>query len=50
MNARPGNLTITPRRPEYDVAKAMRENRYWQGGDPVLTHFVNALQATFPEG
>jgi predicted metal-dependent hydrolase len=28
----------------------MRQNRYWLGNDPVLTHFVNALQSTFPEG
>ena len=50
MNARPEDLTITPRRPEYDVAAAMRRHRYWLADDPILTHFINALQATFPEG
>lgn len=47
---RPQDLTITPRRPEYDVSDAMRQHRYWLNDDAVLTHFFNALQATFPEG
>lgn len=50
MTARPDNLTITPRRPEFDVTHAMQQHRYWLNNDPVLTHFINALQATFPEG
>jgi predicted metal-dependent hydrolase len=28
----------------------MQQHRYWHGDDPVVTHFFNALQATFPEG
>lgn len=24
--------------------------RYWYGGDPFKTHFMNALSSTFPEG
>lgn len=50
MATRPPDLEIVPRQPEFDVAGAMRRNRYWLKGDPVLTHFMNGLQALFPEG
>ena len=30
--------------------EGMRRQQYWLANDPVLTHFFNALQATFPEG
>lgn len=48
--ARPQDLQITPRTPTFDLGRTMRAERYWLAGDPVLTHFFNALQATFPEG
>lgn len=48
--ATPDDLTITAREIHFDYEKAMRENPYWHSNDPVLTHFFNALQSTFPEG
>ncbi|WP_169577645.1 metal-dependent hydrolase [Sinimarinibacterium sp. CAU 1509] len=50
MVKRPENLQIVVRQPDIDLRPLMRRQRYWLGGDPVLTHFINALQATFPEG
>ena len=50
MAARPDDLEIVPRRPEFAIYEAMRHRRYWLQDDPVLTHFINALQALFPEG
>ena len=50
MAARPEDLTITPRQPDFDLDTAMRQHRYWLRNDPLLTHFINALQSTFPEG
>lgn len=47
---RPEDLQIVPRNPAFDLLPLMRRQRYWLNGDPVLTHFVNALQSTFPEG
>lgn len=50
MYKRPDDLHIIPRQPEVDLKPLMHRQRYWLAGDPVLTHFINALQATFPEG
>lgn len=50
MSKRPPDLEIKPRSPDFDLLAAMRQNRYWLEGDPVTTHFINALQAIFPEG
>ena len=46
----PATLQLIPRTVHFDYETVMRENRYWHGGDPVTTHFFNALQAMFPEG
>lgn len=46
----PSDLTITARHVDFDYQAAMTEKQYWHGNDPVVTHFFNALQATFPEG
>lgn len=46
----PENLQLIPRVVRFDYESVMRKNRYWHGGDPVTTHFFNALQAMFPEG
>lgn len=46
----PSDLTITAREVHFDYEKRLRENRYWHSNDPVITHFFNALQSTFPEG
>lgn len=46
----PKNLQLIPRVVRFDYESVMRENRYWHGGNPVNTHFFNALQALFPEG
>lgn len=50
MSARPRDLTITPRHPDFDVSELLRRNRYWLDNDPVMSHFFNALQSAFPEG
>lgn len=34
----------------FDFQDTMNGNRYWSNNDPVLTHFLNAFQETFPEG
>lgn len=47
---RPADLTITARQPSFDLPALMARHRYWLKDDPVLTHFVNAMQATFPQG
>lgn len=47
---RPADLRIQPRTPSFDLSGLMQKYRYWHGNDPVVTHFFNALQATFPEG
>lgn len=46
----PSALKLIPRVVRFDYESVMRKNRYWHGGDPVVTHFFNALQAMFPEG
>ena|SRR3990167_2961766 len=46
----PSALTLIPRVVRFDYESVLRQNRYWHGGDPVVTHFFNALQAMFPEG
>jgi predicted metal-dependent hydrolase len=47
---RPDDLTITARQPSFDLKALMEKHRYWHSDDPVLTHFFNAMQATFPQG
>lgn len=46
----PDDLTITAREVHFDYEEALRDNPIWHSNDPVVTHFFNALQATFPEG
>jgi predicted metal-dependent hydrolase len=46
----PPALHMTARSVHFDYAAAMRNNRYWHGNDPVITHLFNGLQAMFPEG
>ena len=47
---RPNDLHIKVRRPTYDYQVPLRTNRYWLNNDPIGTHFINALQSTFPDG
>jgi predicted metal-dependent hydrolase len=47
---RPDNLHIVVRKVAYEYQASLRDNRYWCNNDPVATHFMNALQSTFPEG
>jgi predicted metal-dependent hydrolase len=47
---RPINLVLIVRKVDYDYFPPMKENKYWFENDPVMTHFFNAFQATFPEG
>lgn len=47
---RPADLSITARQPVFDLKSLMQQHRYWLNNDPVLTHFFNAMQATFPQG
>lgn len=45
---KPANtLTITPQRMDFDFAGVPR---HWFDNDPVLSHFLNALSLTFPDG
>lgn len=46
----PEDLNIVAREVHFDYEEALRENPCWHSDDPVITHFFNALQATFPEG
>jgi predicted metal-dependent hydrolase len=47
---RPSDLHIVVRKPAYDYKASLRTNRYWFNNDPIGTHFINALQSTFPDG
>jgi len=47
---RPSNLHIVVRTPTYDYQTPLRSHRYWLDNDPIGTHFINALQSTFPDG
>ena len=47
---RPINLALIVRIVDYDYFPPMKINKYWSENDPVITHFFNAFQATFPEG
>jgi len=47
---RPSNLHIVVRKPTYDYQTPLRSHRYWLDNDPIGTHFINALQSTFPDG
>jgi len=44
----PAGVTIQPRRMNFEFDD--RVPRYWFGNDPVMTHFLNVLSLTFPEG
>jgi predicted metal-dependent hydrolase len=39
---------IPIRRPEFDFTRV--RSPHWFGGDPFLTHLLNALSLTFPQG
>jgi len=41
------SLPIQPRKVAFDVSSVPR---HWNGGDPVLTRFFDALSVHFPEG
>ncbi len=47
---RPADLEIRARTPQFDLETLMKRHRYWHDNDPVMTHFFNAMQATFPQG
>ena len=40
--------SITIRHPDFRITE--QTPRYWYGGDPARTHFMNALSTTFPPG
>lgn len=44
----PADLTITPR--DRRFGRESRQERWWLGGDPFATAFMNALSVTFPKG
>lgn len=46
--ATPATVTIKPRRMDFSFDQSLP--RYWFNNDPVLTHFLNVLSITFPEG
>ncbi len=47
---RPNNLHIIVRKVRFEYQEALHRNRYWNNNDPVASHFMDALQASFPEG
>ena len=47
---RPPHLEITPREIRFDYRDALARERCWHNHDPIWSHLINALQATFPEG
>ncbi len=47
---RPENLELIMRKIDYDYYPPIKKNKYWSENSPVITHFLNAFQATFPEG
>ncbi len=47
---RPNNLHIIVRPVDYTYQDPLKKNKIWYDTDPIITHFFNALQATFPEG
>mgnify|MGYP006167661917 CR=1 FL=1 len=44
---KPAHVQITPQRQDFAFADVPR---YWFDNDPVLSHFLNALSLTFPDG
>ncbi len=46
----PADLKITPRDMDFDILTALKKNLYWNGNEPVKTHYENALQSVFPVG
>lgn len=44
---KPGHVQIAPQRKDFGFRDVPR---YWFDNDPVLTHFLNALSLTFPDG
>ena len=50
QSRRPADLEITARTPQFDLKALMEKHRYWHSDDPVITHFFNAMQSTFPQG
>ncbi len=44
----PADLEIKPRNVEF--GRGVNYERWWCGGDPVVTAFFNALSLTFPQG
>ncbi len=46
----PEDLELKVRKVDYDYAPVFEKHRHWDDENPVLTHFLDALQATFPEG
>jgi predicted metal-dependent hydrolase len=47
---RPENLHIIVREIKFDYKSVLNHLNYWYNNNPVISHFYNALQATFPEG
>jgi uncharacterized protein len=46
----PENLHIIVRKLDFDFAESLKKELYWNDKNAVSTHFINALQDTFPEG
>ncbi|NML05499.1 metal-dependent hydrolase [Sphingomonas sp. G-3-2-10] len=44
----PADLTITPR--DRRFGRDAKQARWWLGGDPIASAFMNALSVTFPKG
>jgi len=46
----PENLTIIPRKVDFDIQSSLKKNPYFIDNDPVTSHFLSAIQSLFPEG
>lgn len=50
LSLHPNNLKIIVRNVKNDYYSTLKKNVYWYKNDVIVSHFFNALQATFPEG
>jgi hypothetical protein len=50
LQKRPKDLELKVRRVDYEYTPVLEKTAHWDDEDPILTHFLDALQATFPEG
>ena len=50
ISSKPSDLVIVSRWIDTNPLEYLKENRIWHGDGIMMTHFINAFQAMFPEG